>query len=69
MGEVETILGNIDDEFDFSDVVMGIWLSHQAKPELDTAFNLLADNLLQAKDRYRQTQAIDEQIFGEEFEA
>lgn len=69
VGEVETILGNIDDEFDFSDVVMGIWLSHQAKPELDTAFNLLADNLLQAKDRYRQTQAIDEQIFGEEFEA
>ena len=69
VGEVETILGNIDDEFDFSDVVMGIWLSHQAKPELDTAFDQLADNLLKAKDQYRHTQALDEQIFGEEFEA
>lgn len=69
VGEVETILGNIDDEFDFSEVVMGIWLSHQAKPELDTAFDQLADNLLNAKDQYRQNQALDEQIFGEEFEA
>ncbi len=69
VGEVETILGNIDDEFDFSEIVMGIWLSHQAKPELDTAFEQLADNLLKAKERYRQNQALDEQIFGEEFEA
>jgi SNF2 family DNA or RNA helicase len=69
VGEVETILGNVDDDFDFSDVVMGIWLSHQAKPELDHAFDQFADNLLQAKDLYRQNQALDEQIFGEEFEA
>jgi SNF2 family DNA or RNA helicase len=69
VGEVETILGNIDDEFDFSEIVMGIWLSHQAKPELDTAFDQLADDLLKAKERYRQNQALDEQIFGEEFEA
>ncbi|MCU0550167.1 MAG: SNF2-related protein [Leptolyngbya sp. Prado105] len=69
VGEVETILGNVDDEFDFSDVVMGIWLNHQAKPELDTAFDQFADHLLKAKDQYRQNQALDEQIFGEEFEA
>jgi hypothetical protein len=29
----------------------------------------LADNLLKAKDQYRQTQELDEQIFGEDFEA
>ncbi|MCU0568347.1 MAG: SNF2-related protein [Oculatellaceae cyanobacterium Prado106] len=69
VGEVETILGNVDDEFDFSDVVMSIWLSHQVKPDLETAFDELADNLLKAKDQYRQNQALDEQIFGEEFEA
>lgn len=69
VGEIETILGNVDDEFDFSEIVMDIWLKHQAKPELDTAFDSLADNLLKAKDQYRQTQELDEQIFGEEFEA
>ena len=69
VGEIETILGNVDDEFDFSEIVMDIWLKHNCKPELDTAFNQLADNLLKAKDQYRQTQELDEQIFGEDFEA
>jgi SNF2 family DNA or RNA helicase len=69
VGEVETILGNADSELDFSEVVMDIWLQHQVKPELDQAFNQLADNLLQAKDRYREIQILDEQIFGEDFEA
>ncbi len=69
VGEIETILGNVDDEFDFSEIVMDIWLKHQAKPELDTAFDQLADNLLKAKNQYQQTQELDEQIFGEDFEA
>jgi SNF2 family DNA or RNA helicase len=69
VGEVETILGNADSELDFSEVVMDIWLQHQVKPELDQAFNQLADNLRQAKDRYREIQVLDEQIFGEDFEA
>jgi SNF2 family DNA or RNA helicase len=69
VGEIETILGNVDDEFDFSEIVMDIWLKHQVKPELDTAFEQLADNLLKAKNQYQQIQELDEQIFGEEFEA
>ncbi|MBW4456191.1 MAG: DEAD/DEAH box helicase family protein [Nostoc indistinguendum CM1-VF10] len=69
VGEIETILGNVDDEFDFSEIVMDIWLKHQVKPELDTAFEQLADNLLKAKDQYQQIQELDEQIFGEDFEA
>ena len=69
VGEIETILGQVDDEFDFSEVVMSIWLKHQSQPELDTAFDQLADNLLQAKDKYRETSELEQQIFGEDFEA
>lgn len=69
VGEIETILGQVDDEFDFSEVVMDIWLKHQAKPELDTAFEQLADELVQAKDKYRVSSELDEQIFGADFEA
>jgi len=69
VGEIETILGNVDDEFDFSEVVIDIWLKHQAKPELDTAFENLASELIKAKDKYRETSELDEQIFGEDFEA
>ena len=69
VGEIETILGNVDDEFDFSEIIMDIWLKHQVKPELDTAFEQLAENLLKAKNQYQQIQELDEQIFGEDFEA
>jgi len=69
VGEIETILGQVDDEFDFSEVVMELWLKHQAKPQLDTAFDQLADNLLKAKDKYRETSELEQQIFGEDFEA
>lgn len=69
VGEIETILGNVDEEFDFSEVVIDIWLKHQAKPELDTAFENLATELIKAKDKYRETSELDEQIFGEDFEA
>lgn len=69
VGEIETILGNVDDDFDFSEVVIDIWLKHQAKPELDTAFETLATELIKAKDKYRETSELDEQIFGEDFEA
>jgi SNF2 family DNA or RNA helicase len=69
VGEIETILGNVDDEFDFGEIVMDIWLKNQSLPELNTAFENLAENLLKAKDKYQETQELDEQIFGEEFEA
>jgi SNF2 family DNA or RNA helicase len=69
VGEIETILGNVDDDFDFSETVMGIWLKNQSQQELDSAFNALADDLLKATDTYQETRELDEQIFGEDFEA
>ena len=38
VGEIETILGQVDDEFDFSEIVMDIWLKNQSQAELNTAF-------------------------------
>ncbi|PAX60156.1 DEAD/DEAH box helicase [Brunnivagina elsteri] len=69
VGEIETILGNVNDEFDFSETVIDIWLKNQSHQDISTAFEKLADDLLQAKDKYQETQELDEKIFGEEFEA
>ena len=69
VGEIETILGNVDDDFDFSEVVMSLWLKHQSPSELDTAFEQLAGDLLQAKSKYRSAQELEEKIFGADFEA
>jgi hypothetical protein len=48
---------------------MSLWLKNQSQNELDTAFNGLADDLLDAKNQYQETSELDEQIFGEDFEA
>jgi SNF2 family DNA or RNA helicase len=69
VGEIEPILGNVDDNFDFSETVMALWLKNQSKSELDNAFETLADDLLKAKSEYQKTRELDEQIFGEDFEA
>jgi len=69
VGEIETILGNVDDDFDFSEVVMDIWLKHQTPTLLNSAFEQLASELVQAKDKYRVSSELDEQIFGADFEA
>lgn len=69
VGEIETILGNVDEEFDFSEAIVDIWLKHQAPSALNTAFEQLADELIKAKDKYRETSELESQIFGEDFEA
>jgi hypothetical protein len=69
VGEIETILGNMDEDLDFSEIVRDLWLKNQAKAELDSAFNQLASDLLKAKDSYKEAQELEEQIFGEDFEA
>ncbi|MEN8218359.1 MAG: SNF2-related protein [Pseudomonadota bacterium] len=69
VGEIDTILGNVDDDFEFSETVMSLWLKNQSQQELDIAFDALADDLLKAKDTYQETRELDEQIFGEDFEA
>ncbi|MBD2180635.1 DEAD/DEAH box helicase [Aerosakkonema funiforme] len=69
VGEIETILGNVDEEFDFSEAIVDIWLKHQTPSALNTAFGQLADELIKAKDEYRETSELESQIFGEDFEA
>jgi SNF2 family DNA or RNA helicase len=69
VGEIETILGHVDEEFDFSEVIVDIWLKNQSLSTLNTAFEQLADDLIKAKDNYRETSELETQIFGEDFEA
>ncbi len=68
VGEIDTILGNMGSEFDFSEAVVSLWLNHQSQPELEEAFEQLGSQLLVAKQGYSQVLEYDEQLFGEDFE-
>lgn len=68
VGEIDTILGQMGEEFDFSEAVVSLWLNHQSQPELEEAFEELGSQLLVAKQGYAQVQEYDEQLFGEDLE-
>ena len=69
VGEIETILGNMGDEFDFSETVIDLWLANEQPNQLNTVFSNLGQQLLDAKHSYQEIQEFDEKLFGDEFEA
>ena len=69
VGEIDTILGNMGDEFDFSETVIDLWLANEKPKQLNDAFGNLGQQLLDAKHSYQEIQEFDEKLFGDEFEA
>ena len=68
VGEIDPILGQMGEEFDFGEAVVSLWLKNQSQPELDSAFEELGTQLLVAKQGYAEVQEYDEHLFGEDFE-
>lgn len=68
VGEIDTILGQMGEEFDFGEAVVSLWLNNQSQPELERAFEELGSQLLEAKQGYAQVQEYDEKLFGEDLE-
>jgi len=67
VGEVGAILGEIDEEQDFSSLVLGAWLeSTDDAPSL--AFAALEERLVAARHQYEDVKALDEALFGDALE-
>jgi superfamily II DNA or RNA helicase len=68
IGEIDTILGNLETDRDFSSLILDVWLRSGADEERRTNFARLGDEILAAKKTYEQTKALDEVIFGDDYE-
>ncbi len=66
IGEMDMILGQLQDERDFEDLVMEVW-TRTTSDEAAVQFEELGRALLQAKEHYRRTKEYDESLFGEDF--
>jgi superfamily II DNA or RNA helicase len=68
VGEVGAILGEVDDQQDFSTLVLDAWLqtTEQARAE---AFAKLENQLLAARREYEGVKQLDEALFGNELDA
>jgi superfamily II DNA or RNA helicase len=67
VGEIDAILGELDEEHDFADVVLTTWLetTEESRP---AAFADLGERMVKAKEQYEAIKELDTALFGEEFE-
>jgi len=68
VGEVGAILGGLDEDRDFAELMLDAWLQ-TTEAGRDEAFSALARRLDEAKNQHDGAKALDESLFGEDFES
>jgi SNF2 family DNA or RNA helicase len=68
VGEVGSILGNLEDGDQFESLVLDLWLRSHDDAELQRSFEALGETLLEAQEQYVQAKELDEALFGEDFQ-
>ncbi len=68
VGEVGSILGNLDGGEEFESLVLNLWLQSHDERELEHSFDELGRSLLKAQEKYVKTKELDEALFGDDYE-
>ena len=67
IGEIDMILGNLDDEREFQDVIADLWTDSADEDEFRLRMEELGNRLLSAKEAWIQQRTHDDRIFGDQF--
>src|SRR5262245_9765000 len=67
VGEVGAILGSLDEEREFADLMFDAWL-HTTEASREEAFDALGRRLQGAMEHHQSAKALDQALFGEDFE-
>jgi SNF2 family DNA or RNA helicase len=68
VGEVGSILGNLEEGDQFESLVLNLWLRSRDDQELARSFESLGETLLDAHEQYVHAKELDEALFGEDFQ-
>lgn len=68
IGEIEPILGHLEEEKEFEEIVLEIWLKSRGPEEARSGFETLGRDLMKAKSAYLTSKELDRALFGEEYE-
>src|SRR3989441_481103 len=63
VGELDLILGNLDERRSFEDLMMDIWVLRQAE-DRRSALRLLGDSLVRARAQYEDVKDVNEAVLG-----
>ncbi|MEX2142882.1 MAG: SNF2-related protein [Pirellulales bacterium] len=67
IGEIDMILGNLDDEREFEDVVADLWAESHDGDDFNRRMEDLGNRLLAAKEAYVRQRTHDDKLFGNRF--
>lgn len=67
IGEIDMILGNLDEEQDFQDLIAQQWTEADNADDFGRRMEALGDRLLAAKQAYLEQRAHDDRLFGNRF--
>ena len=67
IGEVEMILGNLDEEREFEDIVFDLWAESESDEQFRARMDALGDQMVQAKQAYLTQAGYEDRMFGNRF--
>jgi SNF2 family DNA or RNA helicase len=67
IGEIDMILGNLDEEREFQDVVADLWIASDDGDDFARRIDELGERLLEAKRAYLAQRSHDDRLFGNHF--
>jgi SNF2 family DNA or RNA helicase len=67
IGEIDTILGDLDDDREFQDVVADLWVESDGLDDFSRRVDALGDRILEAKKSYLERRKQDDRLFGNRF--
>jgi len=69
IGEVDMILGDIEEEVEFSEIIMETWVNADTMKDMDEKIEKLGEKLLDNKKKYIKRKELDEDLFGNSFKS
>src|SRR5262249_42742352 len=67
IGEVDMILGNLDEVKEFQDVIADLWVTSADTDDFSRRMEELGNRLLAAKEAYLQQRSVDDRLFADRF--
>jgi hypothetical protein len=69
VGEMDMVLGNLADERDLEERILGLYAQARTEDEIRAGFDALAGEILAARKHYEKSRALDAALFGRDYEA
>jgi SNF2 family DNA or RNA helicase len=69
VGEMDMVIGNLTDETDLEERLLALCAEAPSDAAVDEGLSAIGDELLRARGRYDEVRALDQALFGKEFEA